>query len=123
MFAMSSADGANGPRPRRCGRCGLLQPAENFAWRRKERSQRDNYCRPCRADYKREHYAANRKRYISQARARKRALAMERAMYLIDLLRSRPCLDCGERDPLVLEFDHRGDKTFGISKGLRDHSR
>jgi hypothetical protein len=43
--------------------------------------------------------------------------------YLVDVLRSSGCIDCGERDPVVLEFDHRGAKrglvtrmaTFGLS--------
>jgi hypothetical protein len=27
-------------------------------------------------------------------------------------------VDCGEGDPLVLEFDHKSDKIFNVSKGL-----
>jgi hypothetical protein len=107
---------------RRCGRCDELKPVAEFAWRRKARGQRDNYCGPCRADYKREHYAANRSRYVAQAQARKRALAVQRAEYLVEYFRSQPCVDCGESDPVVLEFDHcDSDKTFTICKGLRDH--
>ena len=105
---------------RQCGRCGETKSAESFAWRRKARGQRDNYCRSCRAQSKREHYVANRDRYIAQALARKRAVATRRAALLIDFFESRPCLDCGQSDPLVLEFDHRGDKSFNVSKGLRD---
>jgi hypothetical protein len=108
--------------PRRCGRCGRRKPASEFAWRRKARGQRDSYCRPCRAAYKREHYAAHRERYITNALRRKQALAAERAAYLVSFFSERPCVECGETDPLVLEFDHRGEKSFGIAKGLRDHN-
>jgi hypothetical protein len=107
---------------RRCGRCSQSKPLAEFAWRRKACGQRDNYCRACRADYKQEHYAANRARYIAAALRRSRAIAHERAAYLVEFFRTRPCSDCGETDPLVLEFDHLRDKSFNIAKGLRDHS-
>ncbi len=107
---------------RRCGRCGTHKPVEQFAWRRRAKGQRDNYCRPCRAAYKQEHYAANRQRYIDEALRRKRALVRERVAYLVDFLRSHPCVDCGEADPVVLEFDHRGAKAFGVGKGFRDRN-
>lgn len=103
-----------------CGRCGQRKPASDFAWRRKTRGQRDNYCRPCRAAYKREHYSAHRDRYIANALQRKRTVAEKRAALLIALFSERPCADCGERDPLVLEFDHLKDKRFEIAKGIHD---
>lgn len=105
---------------RRCGRCEREKPLEDFAWRRKERGQRDNYCRPCRAAYKQEHYAANRQRYIDQAMARKRVMVEERIEFLVAFLREHPCADCGETDPVVLEFDHLRDKKFNVAAGLRD---
>lgn len=104
---------------RRCGRCGEGKPVEDFAWRRKTRGQRDNYCRPCRAAYKQEHYRANRRRYIEQAGLRKRAAVAERTEYLVAYLRRHPCVDCGEADPVVLEFDHLRDKKFSISEGIQ----
>jgi hypothetical protein len=107
---------------RQCGRCGETKAIEQFAWRRKARGQRDNYCRPCRAAYKQEHYAVNRERYIEAAVRRRAALAAERAAYLVEYFATRPCVDCGETDPVVLEFDHLGDKSFNIAKGLRDRS-
>ena len=82
----------------------------------------DNYCRPCRAAYHQEHYALNRQRYIDAAQVRKRRLALERAAFLLDFFASRSCADCGEHDPLVLEFDHVSDKKFSIARGLRDRS-
>jgi hypothetical protein len=103
---------------RRCGRCGALKAEDEFAWRRKARGQRDNLCRPCRSDYHREHYEANRQRYVDQARARKQALAVERTTYLIEFFKTHPCVDCGEEDPVVLEFDHLADKSFSIGQAL-----
>ncbi|MDQ4131825.1 MAG: hypothetical protein M3179_01155 [Actinomycetota bacterium] len=93
-----------------------------FAWRRKLRGQLDNYCRPCRSEYKQEHYAANRQRYIDRAAARRRVLLQERVRYLMEYFQSHPCVDCGETDPLVLEFDHLADKAFDIARGIRDRN-
>jgi hypothetical protein len=103
---------------RQCGRCGETKPVESFNWRRKERGQRDNLCRTCRALYHHEHYSANKERYITQARQRKQALAIERSKWLLRYFEDHPCLDCGEKDPVVLEFDHRRDKQFNIGADL-----
>ena len=75
-------------------------------------------CRPCRAAYKQEHYLANKKRYVAQAAARKKTLYLERTTYLIGYFADHPCVDCGESDPVVLEFDHLRDKEFDIGHAL-----
>lgn len=104
--------------PRKCYRCGEVKPAEAFSWRRRERGQRDSFCRPCRKAYGREHYLANRTRYIEQARVQTQKLQLERTKYLIEYFVTHPCVDCGESDPVVLEFDHLRDKAFDIGQGL-----
>jgi hypothetical protein len=107
----------------KCYRCGELKPAEQFAWRRRKKAQRDSFCRPCRAQYKREHYLANRQRYIDQARARKQRARRERTEELVAFFATHPCADCGETDPLVLEFDHiTDDKSFEVARALSDRS-
>ncbi len=105
-----------------CGRCGEVKPLKAFAWRRRAKGQRDNYCRPCRSAYGREHYLANRTRYIREAKRRKQAQLDQRFRFLRDFFKEHPCSDCGERDPCVLEFDHLGDKSFMVSQGVRDRN-
>jgi hypothetical protein len=77
-------------------------------------------CRPCRSAYHREHYLANKQRYVDQARTRQQALRRERTTYLLDYFARHPCMDCGEDDPVVLEFDHldADAKSFNIGQAL-----
>jgi hypothetical protein len=84
------------------------------------RSRPDTYCRPCRSAYGKEHYEANRARYIANGHARKELELRKRFEYVVDYLRAHPCTDCGESDPLVLEFDHLGDKEFNVSYGIQN---
>ena len=77
-------------------------------------------CRPCRSAYGREHYEANKQRYIEQAALVSQRCRLERTQWLIDYFRSHPCTDCGETDPVVLEFDHLRDKLFNVTQKLVD---
>ncbi|MDP1793764.1 MAG: hypothetical protein Q8K63_06460 [Acidimicrobiales bacterium] len=100
--------------------CDPSKPFEDFAWRRKADNERDSYCRPCRAIYKQHHYAMNKARYKANAAEYVWKTALLRAAWLFDYFKDHPCSDCGETDPLVLEFDHLRDKHFDIARGIRN---
>lgn len=74
-----------------------------------------------RLEYARSHYARNSADYKERARknnerARKAGRALTTAY-----LSEHPCVDCGERDVLVLQFDHvRGVKKGNVTDLVRE---
>ena len=57
--------------------------------------------------------------YESQARHREKNKRLVR-----EFLRNHPCVDCGENDIIVLQFDHvRGVKKFTIGHALSGSTR
>src|SRR4051794_2706866 len=89
-----------------CTRCGESKEAEAFGYRNVARGKRHRACKTCVAAYGRDHYARNRQIYITRSarnmRMRRQALKERIWLYLA----KHPCVDCGEADALVLEFDH-----------------
>jgi hypothetical protein len=105
---------------KRCGRCGVEQPLENFH-RRKGPDGRQVWCKPCRKTYDHDYFAATRTLRIAQKRAR----AAEIRAWVRDL-KTQPCSDCGARfHPVAMHFDHRPgeNKEFEIGFAVRGYSR
>lgn len=95
-------------RVQRCSKCGLTLPLEAF---NRLGDGRQFYCRECFRAY----FAArgdNHRRQSSDALHERRRRARQ---HVYDILRARPCADCDERDPVVLEFDHVRGKEDGLS--------
>ena len=108
------------PDLRLCSRCRERKPLSAFTLRGSSGGRPDTYCRPCRSQYGKEHYAANRAEYIAKARSRKRLELLRRFEFLVEYFEAHPCVDCGERDPIVLEFDHLTAKEFNVSYGVQN---
>lgn len=62
------------------------------------------------------HYLRNKKVVIARAVVFKEFARDRNKKYVQNFLRDNPCVDCGETDPIVLEFDHvRGVKRKNVA--------
>lgn len=98
-----------------CGRCKKQLPIEEFGLNRAMPDGRQGYCKPCRREVKADYYQRTKDRH-NPKRAAWTARRRERIQqWILEYLLEHPCVDCGETDPLVLQFDHQRDKLFDIS--------
>ena len=73
-------------------------------------------CRACKAVHQRAWYERNKARHIGDVGRRNRAERDRKRRLVAEYLESHPCVDCGESDPVVLEFDHvRGGKVDNVA--------
>jgi hypothetical protein len=101
---------------KRCSMCGQVKPLEEFHRNRTKKDGLQLRCRTCNIETNKRWYRENpdvrERRMDEQARVLRRTRHREIWAYLCE----HPCVDCGESDPIVLEFDHLRDKVANISK-------
>ena len=95
---------------KRCTRCGTSKPASHFSRRRASKDGLQPCCKAGQASMDRRLYRSSpqRRDSIRAANERRRVRQTQR---LHDLKAARGCADCGETDPVVLEFDHVDPST------------
>jgi hypothetical protein len=106
-----SGDGVVGER--RCSRCRELLPLSAF---NRHGDGHQWWCRECFRAYFRERGAVHL-RQVRRSSVRRRARARE---YVYAYLAEHPCVDCGQANPVVLEFDHLGPKSGNIGRLVYD---
>lgn len=84
-----------------------MVPLDAFNVRRASADGLQNVCRACNRAQARKYYARDREAHIAVVVARK-AKVREAVLEAVGrYLLSHPCVDCGESDIRVLDFDHR----------------
>ena len=99
-----------------CKTCKEEKELSEFQKKSRNKDGYAEWCKPCKRAYDNAHYKANpeRKDYIRKNRFE---ASRRNAKYRYDYLSSNPCIDCGESDPIVLQFDHKDgeEKTANLA--------
>jgi hypothetical protein len=102
---------------KRCSCCGNQKADDDFRCRNKSKCVRYGTCKDCQRIYESAWYVNHRderRRYLVKSNKDR---ARRNAELVCKYLEDHPCVDCGEADLIVLEFDHvRGDKSANIAR-------
>jgi hypothetical protein len=103
---------------KQCRICGVVKLLEEFPSKHKKiGASLRSYCYECQRNYCRQYYIKNKPEYNRRRRVVQRAMRDRNRMLVHEYLLEHRCVDCGERDVRVLEFDHvRGKKLGNISE-------
>lgn len=100
---------------KKCGSCYEVKELTEFYKNSAKKSGIGSYCKKCNTLWVRKRYL-NKKEYYDTKNKEGRLRNQE---FIYDYLLKNPCIDCGEKNPIVLEFDHLSDKKFTISYMVR----
>lgn len=89
-----------------CKKCMEEKPESDFAWKIKSKGTRQSHCKKCHASYSKLHYKDNTEAYREKSRRSGKEIRERNTEYVMQFLRQNCCVDCGESDIEVLQFDH-----------------
>lgn len=102
-----------------CPSCLLEKPISEFSKNNSYQDGHNVYCRKCQKEKSKEYYLNNKKKISERAINYYKKRRDETRSWLISYLKTHPCVDCGESDIVVLQFDHPiGQKNFSLGDSL-----
>ena len=100
---------------KRCSRCETVKLHSHYNKNKAKIDGLQTTCRECSNVASKAYYKKNRTRHCNYVAERRESYRQDLRDLMWDFYSNNPCVDCGEADPIVLEHDHLGDKTMGVS--------
>src|SRR3954470_21768977 len=94
-----------------CLGCGVVRTRDEYALKNSRTGQRHSRCKECGRRTSKEHYGAHHAAYVQRNRRNTPLHRARNATAVLEYLLVHPCVRCGERNPVVLEFNHRDPRT------------
>ncbi len=101
---------------KKCVICKLKHSILEFNKNRAKKDGLQISCKQCNKKRSAAYYKRKTVHHREETKKQKRFLRKRNSQYIWDYLLLHPCVDCGNSNPVVLEFDHvTGDKLLPIS--------
>ena len=101
---------------KRCPGCSRVLPARSFYLNQSRPDGLQNYCNDCKRERQIDWYKRHRKAQVTRTNSRRAERRGYARRKIYELLKSSACVDCDEKHPACLEFDHvRGEKKMAVS--------
>ena len=102
---------------KRCAICKQSLPLTDFNRRKLSKDGLQTHCRECNRSASRAYYRRTGKKHVNDVWVNTQIYIHRTRQFLFDYLLEHPCVDCGEADVVVLDFDHvRGEKSGNLSR-------
>lgn len=108
---------------KKCSACKLDKITTDFYGNKHKSDGLQTRCKQCSADHSKSRYIKEKPKLRLQIKLASQKRIAFNGQFVWDYLKKHPCVDCGEGNPVVLEFDHVRDiKVRAISKLIWEKS-
>lgn len=102
---------------KKCTICKRPKKKTEFNRNRTKPDGMNNICQVCSRERSRRYYRENTEKHKRATAKIKKEMIEANHAYIIAYLSEHPCMDCGEDEIVVLDFDHvRGTKRLHVSR-------
>lgn len=97
-----------------CNSCKNSKLLSEFGNNKSSTDGKQGYCKSCSSEKDRRHYQTSQSRKLN-IRSDQAARVDRARQFIWEYFSSHSCVDCGNTNPVVLEFDHLSDKIKNVS--------
>lgn len=92
---------------KKCTKCLEVKILDNYVFKNKAKGTLKSTCKQCDRELRQQYYIDNKSRIIDKVTENNKTIKLRNQQFVWDYYKNNPCIDCGETNPIVLEFDHR----------------
>lgn len=102
-----------------CSKCNKAKESSEYSWKNAAKGKQHSFCKECHSAYRHSHYLNNKDKYLKKAKRWNGRQTQILRKFIFEYLSAHPCVDCGNSDLRVLDFDHQGEKFMSICNMVR----